>query len=536
MLRISNIKMAVEHTEIELHSKVAKILKVKINSIEKITPMKKSIDARRKNNIFFNYTVNVKIKNEDKYVNNKNIIKIVEEEYLVPKVTSNDRPIIVGTGPCGLFCGLTLAKAGLKPIILERGPDVDQRIIDVENFKETRELNEDSNIQFGEGGAGTFSDGKLTTGINDKRIREVLNEFVLAEAPKEILYDAKPHIGTDKLITVVKKIRQKIESLGGEVKFKNKVIDLIVNDEKIKGIVVQNEQETYEIYSNRIVFATGHSARDIFKMFYKHNVQMKAKPFSVGVRIEHKQSFINKCQYGDEKKSKQLGSAEYKINTHLDNGRGVYSFCMCPGGKVVPATSEKGRVVVNGMSNYLRDEDNANSALLVSVTEEDFKRELNIVDDNPLSGMLFQQKIEEEAFILGGSNYSAPCQLAEDFLQDKISTSFGKVIPSYEPNVVFKNIKDCLPSFVIESLKEGLIQLDKKIKGFASNDAVLTAVESRSSSPVKIFRDDEYNTNILGLLVAGEGAGFAGGITSASVDGIKCAEKIIDFYKREMSE
>ncbi len=531
MLRISNIKMQIEHTENDLHLKIAKTLKTKLSNIHKITLMKKSIDARKKNNIFFNYTVNVEIENENKYVNNKNIIRVIEEKYVVPKVKSDDRPIIVGSGPCGLFCGLILAKAGLNPIILERGANVEKRIIDVEKFKKTGILNEDSNIQFGEGGAGTFSDGKLTTGINDKRIREVLNEFVLADAPKEILYDAKPHIGTDKLITVVKKMREKIESLGGVVKFNNKVVNLIIENNKIKGVEVQNENENYALHSERVVLATGHSARDIFELLYKHNVEMKAKPFSVGVRIEHKQKFINKCQYGDENKSKHLGSAEYKINTHLDNGRGVYSFCMCPGGKVVPAASEKNRLVVNGMSNYLRDEDNANSALLVSVTEEDFKRELNLVEDNPLSGMLFQRKIEEQAFKLGGSNYSAPCQLVEDFLKDEISTNFKEVIPSYEPNVVFKNLKDCLPPFVVQSLKEGIVELDKKIKGFASNGAVLTAVESRSSSPVKIFRDENYNTNIEGLLVAGEGAGFAGGITSAGVDGIKCAEKIINFYE-----
>ncbi len=534
MLRINSIKMDINHKENELNLKVSKILKTDLKNIDKIKVVKKSIDARKKSNIFFIYTVDVEIKNEKKFINNKNISLVVEEKYKVDKVTSNYRPIVVGSGPAGLFCTLILAKAGLKPILLERGSAVDERLKDVEKFKESRILNEDSNIQFGEGGAGTFSDGKLTTGINDKRIKEVLKEFVEASAPKEILYMAKPHIGTDKLVTVVKSIRKKIESLGGEVRFNNKVIDLIIEDNKIKGVIVQNKNEVYNLYSNIVSLATGHSARDIFKILYKNNVNMKPKAFSVGLRVEHKQSFINKNQYGSEDKVKYLGSADYKISTHLDDGRGVYSFCMCPGGIVVPASSEKGRLVVNGMSNYLRDEENANSALLVSVNEEDFKRELSLEEYTPLSGMLFQQKLEEEAFILGGSDYSAPCQLVGDFLNDKVSTSFGEVKPSYEPNVVFKNLKDCLPPFVVKSLKEALIQFDKKIKGFACEDAVLTGVETRSSSPVKIFRDENYNSSIKGLLVVGEGAGFAGGITSASVDGIKCAEKIIEFYKSEV--
>ncbi len=533
MLRISNIKMNISHKEDELHLKVSKILKTNIKNIDNITIIKKSVDARKKNNIVFNYTVNVEIKNEEKYVNNKNIILVVEKPYIVEKVVSEDRPIVVGSGPAGLFCGLILAKAGLRPIILERGSNVDQRLEEVENFKENRILNEDSNIQFGEGGAGTFSDGKLTTGINDERIREVLKEFVEASAPEEILYMSKPHIGTDKLITVVKNIRKKIESLGGMVKFNNKVVDLILENGTIKGVVVQNKEEKYELHSKIVALATGHSARDIFELLNKNNVKMQPKPFSVGVRIEHKQSLINEIQYGDEKNIKYLGNAEYKINTQLENNRGVYTFCMCPGGIVVPATSEKGRIVVNGMSNYLRDAENANSALLVSVNEEDFKRELSLKEDNPLSGMLFQQKLEEKAFLLGGSDYSAPCQLVGDFLNDKVSKEFGEVIPSYEPAVVFKDLRECLPSFVVESLKEGLLKLDKKIKGFAKSDAVLTAVETRSSSPVRIFRDDSYNSSIRGLLVVGEGAGFAGGITSASVDGMKCAEKIIDFYQKD---
>ncbi len=534
MLRITNIKMNINHTEDELYSKIAKVLKTNKKNIKKLTLMKKSIDARKKSEIFFTYTVNVVVDNEEKYINNKNIIKVVEEKYTVDKIKSNDRPIVVGSGPAGLFCGLILAKSGLNPIILERGSDVDKRLEDIEKFKQTRELNVDSNIQFGEGGAGTFSDGKLTTGINDKRIREVLKEFVEAGAPEEILYMAKPHIGTDKLITVVKNIRKKIERLGGEVRFNSKVVDFIISNDCIEGVEVVNVEERYKLFSKQVVVATGHSARDIFETLYKHNINMTAKPFSVGVRVEHKQSFINKNQYGDESKVKYLGSAEYKLNTHLENGRGVYSFCMCPGGKVVPASSEKGRMVVNGMSNYLRNEDNANSALLVSVTPEDFKEVLNLKDENPLSGMLFQRMLEEKAFELGGGNYNAPCQLVGDFLNDKVSTKFGEVIPSYEPNVTFCEIKEIFPEFIVQSLKEGLLSFDKKIKGFANSDAVLTAVESRSSSPVRINRDEDYNSNIIGLLPVGEGAGFAGGITSASVDGIKCAEKIINFYRKEV--
>lgn len=535
MLRISNLKMGIEHNKESLNKKIIKILRCKEEDIKSISLVKKAIDARNKNNIFFTYTVLVDIKNEKKYVDDKNIIKVDIEEYEIPKVRIDydnfKRPIIIGSGPAGLFCGLTLAKAGLKPIILERGSDVDTRIKDVENFKSSRILNEDSNIQFGEGGAGTFSDGKLTTGISDVRIREVLNEFVEAGAPSEILYMAKPHIGTDKLIRVVKNLRLKIEKLGGTVKFNNKVIDLIIDEEskKINGVKVQYKNEIYEIESDIVVVATGHSARDIFELLHSYDVKMEAKPFSVGLRIEHSQKFINESQYGNnfEEKAKFLGNAEYKLNTHLKNGRGVYSFCMCPGGKVVPASSEKNRLVVNGMSNYARDEENANSALLVSVNEEDFMRELNLSEKNPLSGMYFQRKIEEKAFELGGNDYTAPCQLVKDFLNDEVSKEFGEVNSSYEPKVVFRNLKECLPEFVVESLKEGLKELDKKIKGFAQDDAVLIGVETRSSSPVRINRDENYNSSILGLLPLGEGAGYAGGITSASVDGIKCAEHIL---------
>ncbi len=532
MLRISNIKMSIEDDDEKLKEKVANILKISSKNFKSFKIHKKSLDAREKDNIKYVYSVNITCENENKYLKIKNVSFEQPFFYELKKYKKRpkDRPVVVGSGPAGLFAGLILAESGLCPIILERGKDVYNRKKDIEAFWEKGILDENSNVQFGEGGAGTFSDGKLTTGTKDKRIGKVIAELIECGAPSEIAYLSKPHIGTDKLIETVKNIRCKIINLGGEFRFSSKFIGFNEENNNITHITVENNSKTYDIETNDVIIALGHSARDTIEMLYNNNITIEPKAFAVGVRIEHTQKMINESQYGKKMyDSPFLGAADYKLNAHLSNGRGVYTFCMCPGGLVVGASSEKNMIVTNGMSYYARDLPNANSALLVSVKPDDFTNKFK--DKYSISGIEFQRELERKAFILGGKNYSAPIQLVGDFLNNRQTKNFGDVIPSYKPNVVGCDFREIFDGFIYDSLKEGILELDKKLKGFASYDAVLTAVETRSSSPVTIKRDKEtLESNIKGIYPCGEGAGHAGGIISAAVDGIRCAEKIIEKY------
>jgi len=513
MIRFNNIKVREDLSDEELILFLCKKEKLFLENIKDWYIVKKSIDARNKNDVFYNYTIDMEYDGE---YDLKGVIHIEKEkiEDIVVRRKSNSRPIIIGCGPAGLFTALTLVENGVKPIIFEQGSMIEERIKDVDEFRKNRRLNTLSNIQFGEGGAGAFSDGKLTTGINSSFCNKVLETFHKFGAPKEILYLSKPHIGTDNLINVIKNIREYIKSLGGEFHFNEKIDDFIIEDNKIVGVV---GKEKY--YSDTVVLAIGHSARDTFYKLYEHGINMEKKNFSVGVRIEHKQSMINESQYGTVTKLK-LPPAEYKLVYHGDN-RSCYSFCMCPGGYVMASSSEEESIVTNGMSEFKRDGENANSALLVNVLITD-------LEDSPLSGISFQEKLEKDAFILGGSNYNAPIQRVEDFLNNRKSTFIGDVKPTYLPGVTLCNLNDILPKFVSDTLKEGILYFDKKIKGFNNDDAILTGVETRSSSPVRINRDEEFMTNISGLYPCGEGPGYAGGIMSASVDGIKCAIKILE--------
>lgn len=526
MLRISNIKLRADFDRSKenqlLALKIQKILRVKQDKILSFHIAKKSIDAREKNNIQLIYTVNVEIKNEISYLGIKDVTSFEPLEYVIKKTQKNIRPVVVGSGPAGLFSALVLAEHGLNPIIVEQGMDVDKRKKAVAKFWETGELETNSNVQFGEGGAGTFSDGKLTTGIKNTRIPKVLKELVEAGAPREIAYLSKPHIGTDILINVVRNIRQKIQRLGGEVRFETKMKELIIENGEVRGVLLESQGKTDVIETDAVILAIGHSARDTFYMLKDLGVEMIPKSFAIGVRIEHHQKDIDIQQFGSFANNQLLGAAEYKLNAHLPNGRGVYTFCMCPGGHVVAAASEKNAVVTNGMSYSARSGENANSALLVSVTPKDFNGEV-------LGAIEFQRKLERKAFELGGRNYFAPVQLVGDFLVDKGSKQIGDVIPTYTPGVTPTDLRECLDDFIVDSLKDGVRIMEKKLAGFIKHDAVLSAVESRSSSPVTIKRNPiTFESNIKGLYPCGEGAGYAGGITSSAVDGIKCAEALME--------
>lgn len=527
MIRISNLSLSLDFDFDNIKPLVSKILKVPKNKINSVSLHKKSIDARHKDNIKFNCTIDVSVtENEQKIVQNcKNkYVSIVKTyEYKTPSYRNlSQRPLIIGFGPAGMFAALTLVNAGQKPIIIERGRDIDSRTRDVNKFWSAGILDPSSNVQFGEGGAGTFSDGKLTTGIKDERVPFVFNEFVRNGAPQEILYLSKPHIGTDNLKKVVKNIRKKIISLGGEIFFETQLIDIIKNNGKITGAAVRDNDHTYEIATDNIILCIGHSARDTLKMLFDNGIAMTQKAFSVGFRIEHPQTLINKSQYGNFANHEKLGAADYKFAVHLENGRGVYTFCMCPGGSVVAAASEPGHLVTNGMSEFTRANQNSNSALLVSITPEDFH------STHPLAGIDFQRKLEHDAFILGGKNYFAPIQLVGDFLNNKTSTVLGNVSPSYKPGYTLCNLSDCLPNYIIDSLHLGILAINKKLHGFALDDAILTGVETRSSSPVRILRGETLESiNTKGLYPCSEGAGYSGGIVSAAVDGMKCAQALL---------
>lgn len=522
MIKISNIKTSVKNqlNKEYLYQLTTKALKCKKKDISALRIGKLSIDARDKTNVFYVLTLEAKVKNEAKYLKLKNVSKVKHISYQIPKA-KGESPIIIGFGPGGMFSALILARAGLKPIVFERGSAVEKRIADVKDFWEKGKLNTNSNVQFGEGGAGTFSDGKLNTGVNNPRCGFVLQELYKHGAKEDILYNAKPHIGTDLLVDIVKSIREEIISLGGTVLFDTRAEDIIIENNQVQAVIAN--KKAYPC--SKVVLAIGHSARDTFEMLYNKNVPMEPKAFSVGVRIEHKQDMINKAQYGEF--YKYLPAADYKLFTHLPNGRGAYTFCMCPGGVVVGATSEENSVVTNGMSYNARNGENANSALLIGVNPEDFDT------NEPLAGIKLQRNLEKRAFELGGSNYFAPVQKVGDLLSDKESSDLGSVTPTYKPGITPSDMKKLFPDYIYDSLKMAIIEMDKKIKGFASPDSIVTAVESRSSSPVRILRDENcVSTGIKGLYPCGEGCGYAGGIVSAGADGIKCAEMILAEFNK----
>lgn len=527
MIRINNIKVPLKAGFADIKKSGAEKIGVPVQELKQCRLVKKSVDARHKNQIHHVCSIECQIENEIRFVNLQDVEAVTATEiFTLPERKNVSRPIVIGSGPAGMMAGLALAEAGMRPIIVERGRNVDARRRDVDVFWQTGQLDIMSNVQFGEGGAGTFSDGKLMTGIKkDKYVRKVLTEFVRAGAPEEILYLAKPHIGTDKLVQVVKNIRKRIESFGGEYLFERQMIGLITKDGSVCGINVRNHDgRITQISCDTVVLAIGHSARDTFEMLLSSGIEMQQKAFSIGARIEHKQALINKAQYGSTSVD-GLGAADYKLAVHLPNGKSAYTFCMCPGGTVVAAASEKGRVATNGMSEYARDKENANAALLVGVDETDFRSK------HPLAGMYFQRKIEERAFQAGGCNYNAPAQLVGDFLKNCKSKKLGEVEPSYKPGVLLGSIAEILPQSVVETMQRAIVEMDKRLKGFAAADAVLTAPETRSSSPVRIVRGVDLQSSLKGLYPCGEGAGYAGGITSAAADGLKVAEAIVDKIK-----
>ncbi|MFJ1253384.1 NAD(P)/FAD-dependent oxidoreductase [Cupriavidus sp. CuC1] len=530
MLRLSEVKLPLDHAESDLKAVVlARLaeLGVKADGLTGFTVYRRAHDARKRSDIKLTYIIDIAVKDEAAAIKrmagkpNWSVTPDMAYRFVAqaPAPGTTLRPVVIGMGPCGLLAGLILAQMGFKPIILERGKEVRERTKDTFGLWRKSVLNPESNVQFGEGGAGTFSDGKLYSQIKDPKHygRKVLDEFVKAGAPEDILYLARPHIGTFRLVSMVEKMRAEIFSLGGEIRFETRVEDVDIEGGKMRGLTLSNGEY---LQADHVVLAVGHSARDTFEMLHERGVFMEAKPFSLGLRIEHPQGMINSSRFGKFAGNKLLGAADYKVVHHASNGRAVYSFCMCPGGTVVAAASEPGRVVTNGMSQYIRAERNANAGIVVGITPEDFP-------GGPLAGIAFQRHWEERAFELGGRNYNAPAQLVGDFIARRPSTAMGSVEPSYKPGVTPTDLSTALPDYIIEAIREALPELDKKIAGFAMHDAVLTGVETRTSSPLRIRRKDNYQSmNVEGLYPAGEGAGYAGGIYSAAIDGIEVAEAV----------
>jgi uncharacterized FAD-dependent dehydrogenase len=530
MIQLTQLKLNIKHTEEDLKKQIAKQLKIVEQEIQSFTIEKKSIDARKKNDIYFVYNVAVKVADENKIIKKFHSpnISIGEKPKYQYKPTGQEtmkqRPVVIGMGPAGLFCALMLARNGYNPIVIERGDEVLNRVKAVEHFWKTGELDGNSNVQFGEGGAGTFSDGKLNTLVKDElgRNHKILEIFAEHGAPEEILYLNKPHIGTDELRTVVQNMRKEIIALGGEVRFRSCLTNLVIEGDKLKGIEI-NEKDYIEC--DTLVLAIGHSSRDTFELIDRKGLELSQKSFAIGLRIEHPQILISHNQYGDL--FDKLPAADYKLTHQASNGRSIYSFCMCPGGFVVNSSSEQGGLVVNGMSNHARNEVNANSALIVTVTPNDFPK----VEESSevLAGVEFQRKWERLAYKTG--NGAVPVQLFGDLCRNKESVTIGHIKPNLKGNYTLSNLRHCLPDYVTDTIVEGVQAFDKKIPGFADEEAVLSGVETRTSSPIRIHRDDTYESNISGIYPCGEGAGYAGGITSAAIDGIKIFEAISKRYK-----
>lgn len=530
MIRITELRLPIDHAPQALEAAILNQLGIASKDLVRFEVFKRSYDARKNSILTFIYTLDVSVRDEasvlKKHMHDPHVRPSPDTSYHFVAMSgdhrlakSDLRPVVIGFGPCGIFAALLLAQMGLKPIVLERGKAVRERTQDTWALWRKKILNPESNVQFGEGGAGTFSDGKLWSQVKDPKFygRKVLHEFVKAGAPEEILYVSKPHIGTFRLVGMVEKIRQEIINLGGEVRFGQKVIGFDIDNHMLQGLHMESGEY---LRADHVVLALGHSARDTFEKLLDAGVYMEAKPFSVGFRIEHPQSLIDRARLGPHAGHPLIGAADYKLVHHAKNGRSVYSFCMCPGGTVVAATSEPNRVVTNGMSQYSRNERNANAGIVVGIDPSDYP-------GGPLAGIAFQRELESRAFILGGSNYQAPGQLVGDFLQGKPSTEFGGVVPSYKPGVHLTDLATSLPGYAIEAIREAIPAFEKKIKGFAMPDAVLTGVETRTSSPLQIKRGPDYQSiNTKGLYPAGEGAGYAGGIMSAGIDGIKVAEAI----------
>ncbi|MTW13503.1 hypothetical protein GM658_23105 [Pseudoduganella eburnea] len=534
MLRLNEIKLPLNHEEPELAQAILARLKISAEQMLGFTVYKRSYDARKKSNISLIYSIDVETTDDAgilaRRADDKHLMPAPDMAYKfvahgVNAEGKQPRPVVIGMGPCGLFAGLILAQMGLKPIILERGKTVRERTKDTFGFWRKRVLNPESNVQFGEGGAGTFSDGKLYSQISDPKHygRKVLTEFVKSGAPEEIIYVSKPHIGTFRLVKMVENMREEIVALGGEIRFEQRVTDFDIREEngvrQMRGLHLASGEY---IETNHVVLAIGHSSRDTFQTLYDRGVYVEAKPFSIGFRVEHPQSLIDQCRFGPNAGHPILGAADYKLVHHASNGRAVYSFCMCPGGTVVAAASEPGRVVTNGMSQYSRAERNANSAIVVSISPE--------VDypGHPLAGIELQRRLEEKAYVLGGSNYNAPGQLMGDFVAGRASSDVGAVQPSFKPGITWTDLATILPEYAVVALREAFPAFDKQVKGYFKHDAVLTGLETRTSSPIRIKRnnDDLQSLNTRGLFPAGEGAGYAGGILSAGVDGIKVAEAV----------